>query len=104
MTDKKSQKPFSSRNPPVKPPTVKSELVTPSQLVTYDPHQITPVNSPVKPLSSRMVSLGKPIQQSLSFSKALTSNYDPFAKKLAVPPPTALDKKQYAKTSPYLPL
>ena len=59
MADKKSQKPSFSRNPPVKKPTVKPEIVTPSQLVTYDPYQGTPVNSPVKTSSSRMVSLGK---------------------------------------------
>uniref|UniRef100_A0A2N9G9K2 Reverse transcriptase/retrotransposon-derived protein RNase H-like domain-containing protein n=1 Tax=Fagus sylvatica TaxID=28930 RepID=A0A2N9G9K2_FAGSY len=56
--------------------------VTPSQFVTYDPHQITPVNSTVKTSSSRMVSLGKPVRQSPSFAKALTSDYDPFAKAL----------------------
>ena len=62
MADKKSQKPSSSRNPPIKKPTIKTELITPSQLVSYDPHQITPVNSPIKTTSSsRMVSFGKPI-------------------------------------------
>uniref|UniRef100_A0A2N9G049 Uncharacterized protein n=1 Tax=Fagus sylvatica TaxID=28930 RepID=A0A2N9G049_FAGSY len=76
MADKKSQKPSSSRNPPVKKPTVKPELVTPSQLVTYDPHSGTPINSPVKTSSFRMV---------------------------AVPPPTAPTKSQYAKPSPYFP-
>ena len=90
MADKKSQKPSSSKNPPFKKPIVKTELVTPSQLVSYDSHQITPVNSPVKTTSSsRMISLGKPIQQSLSFARALTNDYDTFAKQVAVPPPTA---------------
>uniref|UniRef100_A0A2N9FX46 Uncharacterized protein n=1 Tax=Fagus sylvatica TaxID=28930 RepID=A0A2N9FX46_FAGSY len=43
--------------------------------------QITPVNSPVKTTSSsKIVSHGKPIQQSLSFARALTSDYDTFAK------------------------
>jgi hypothetical protein len=89
MADKKSQKPSSSKNPPVKKPIVKTELVTPSQLVSYDSHQITPVNSPVKTTSSsKIVSHGKPIQQSLSFARALTSDYDTFAKQVVVPPPT----------------
>ncbi len=95
MADKKSPKPSSSRNPnPTKNSIVKNEqqfslgLVTPRQLATYDPHQITHVNSPIKTSSSRMVSLGKPIQQSPFFAKALTSDYDPFAKKVDVPLPT----------------
>ena len=50
-----------------------------------------------------MVSLGKPVQQSPSFAKALSSDYDPFAKQIVVPPPTA-PTKSYAKTFPYLPL
>ena len=36
----------SSKVPPNKLPDIKPELVTPSQLVKYDPHQISPVNSP----------------------------------------------------------
>ena len=108
MADKKSQKPSSSRNPnPVKKPLtfVKNEppfcpgLVTPSQLVTYDPHQVTPVNSPAKPSTSRMTSLGKPIQQGLSFARALSNDYDHFAKKKAPPAPT-----KYVKSSPYFPI
>ena len=100
MADKKSQKPSSSRiSNPVKNPitSVKSEqpfsvgLVTSSQLVTYDPHQIIPV----KP--SRMTSLGKPIQQSPSFARALANDYDLFAKKKALLAPT-----KYVKSSPYL--
>jgi hypothetical protein len=102
MADKKSQKPSFSRNSnPVKKSiaSVKNEppfcpgLITPSQLVTYDPHQITLVN----PSTSRMTSLGKPIQQSPSFARALTNDYDPFAKKKALPAPT-----KYVKSSPYL--
>jgi hypothetical protein len=90
MADKKSQEPSSSKNStPVKKSTasVKNEppfspgLIIPSQLVFYDPHQITPVHSPIKTSTSRMVSLGKPIQQSQSFARALTSDYDPFAKR-----------------------
>jgi hypothetical protein len=111
MADKKSPKPSSSRNPnPAKNSIVKNEqqfslgLVTPRQLATYDPHQITPVNSLIKTSSSRMVSLGKPIQQSPFFAKALTSDYDPFAKKVDVPPPTTPTQTQYIKTSPYFPL
>ena len=100
MADKKSQKPSSSRNSnPIKNPitSVKSEqpfspgIVTPSQLVIYDPHQITPV----KTSTSKMTSLGKPIQQSQSFARALTNDYDPFAKKKALLAPT-----QYVKSSP----
>ena len=102
MADKKSQKTSSSRNPPVKPPTIKNERVTPSQFVTYDPHQITYVNSPVK--TSSLVSLGKLVQQNPSFARALTSDYDPFAKQVTIPPPTAPIKSQYIKRSPYLPL
>jgi hypothetical protein len=104
MADKKSQKPSSSKNPPVKKPTIKNELVTPSQFVTYDPHQITPVNSPIKTSSSRMVSLGKPVRQSTSFAKALTSDYDPFVKQVVVPPPAAPTQTPYVKPSPYFPL
>jgi hypothetical protein len=100
MADKKTQKPSSNRNSnPVKKSLtpIKNEppfcpgLVNPSQLVTYDPHQITPV----KP--SRMTSLGKPIQQSPSFARALANDYDLFAKKKALPAPT-----KYVKSSPYL--
>ena len=64
MADKKSQKPSSSKNLNVKKPHVQPELLTPSQLVAYDPHQITPVNSSIKPSSSGIVPLGKPVQQS----------------------------------------
>ncbi len=46
-----------------------------------------------------MTSLGKPIQQSQSFARALTNDYDPFAKKKALPAPT-----QYVKSSPYFPI
>jgi hypothetical protein len=45
-------------------------------------NQISPANSPNKPSSSRMVSLGKPAQSSTSFAKALTESYDPFNKKI----------------------
>jgi hypothetical protein len=51
-----------------------------------------------------MVSLGKPVQQNPSFARAITSDYDPFAKQVTVPPPTAPTKSQYIKTFPYLPL
>jgi hypothetical protein len=111
MTDKKSQKPsFSKNSIPIKKSTasVKNEppfspgLVTPSQLVPYDPYQITPIHSPIKAFTSRMVSLGKPVQQSQSFARALTSDYDPFAKKKALQAPTT--QTQYVKSSPYLPI
>jgi hypothetical protein len=104
MADKKSKNPSSNRIPPNKLHTVKPELVTPSQLVKFDPHQITHVNSPDKPSSSRMVSLGKPVQQSPSFAKALTSDYDPFAKQIVASTPTTHVKSKYAKTSHFLPL
>ena len=108
MENKKSQKPSSSRNPnPAKKPlsSVKNEppfclgLVTPSQLVTYDPHQTTLVNSPAKPSTSKMTSFGKPIQQGLSFVRALSNDYDPFAKKKTPPIPT-----KYFKSAPYFPI
>ena len=66
--------------------------------------QITPVNSPNKPSSSRIVPLGKPMQQSPSFARALTSDYDPFAKQIVASTPAASVKPTYAKTSPFLPL
>jgi hypothetical protein len=94
----------SSRVPPNKLPDIKPELVTPSQLVRYDPHQISPANSSNKPSSSRMVSLGKPAQNT-SFAKALTSDYDPFNKKIVPATPAASVKSRKAKAiSPYLPL
>ena len=72
MAGKNSKKAATSTSkvPPNKLPDIKPELVTPSQLVKYDPHQISHVNSPNKPSSSRMVSLGKPAQ-STSFSKEI---------------------------------
>jgi hypothetical protein len=105
MAGKNSKKATSSsRIPPNKLPDVKPELVTPSQLVKYDPHQITQINSPDKPSSSRMVPLGKPVQ-STSFAKALSSDYDPFNKKLVPATPAAPIKSRNAKTvSPYVPL
>jgi hypothetical protein len=103
MADKKSKKAFSSRIPLDKLPNVKLELITPSQLVKFDPHQITLVNSPDKPSFSRIVSLGKPVQ-SPSFAKALSSDYDPFAKQIVASTPVAPIKSKYAKTSPFLPL
>ena len=108
MADKKPQKPSSNRNPnPIKKPlaSVKNESpfclgqVTPGQLVTYDPHQVTPINSPTKLSTSIMISLGKPIQQGLSFARALSNDYDPFAKKKTPPVPT-----KYIKSSPYFPI
>jgi hypothetical protein len=83
MAGKNSKKAATSSNkvPPNKLPEIKPELVTPSQLVRYDPHQISPANSPNKPSSFRMVSLGKPAQ-STSFAKALSESYDPFNKKI----------------------
>ena len=75
----------------------------PSQLVKFDPHQITPVISPNKPLSSRMVSLGK-LVQSPSFAKVLTSDYDPFTKHMVVLTLAAPIKSKHAKTSIFLSL
>ncbi len=90
MVGKNSKKAASctSKVPPNKLPEIKPELVTPSQLVKYDSHQISPVNSPNKPSSSRMVSIGKPAQSS-SFAKALTESYDPFNKKIVLATPVA---------------
>ena len=103
MADKKPKKASSSRIPLDKLLTVKPELVTPSQLVKFDPHQITTVNFPDKPSSSKMVSLGKPAQ-STSFAKALTSSYDPFNKHIVPSTPVAPIKTKNAKTSPFHPL
>jgi hypothetical protein len=94
----------SSRVTPNKLPDIKPELVTPSQLVKYDPHQVTQIKSPDKPSSSRMVSLGKPAQSSF-FAKGLTSPYDPFNKHIVPAIPAATKKSKSAKTvSPYVPL
>ena len=90
MAGKTSKKAATSTSkvPPNKLPEIKPELVTPSQLVKYDPHQISPVNSSNKPSSSRMISLGKPAQSS-SFAKTLSKSYDPFNKKIVPATPTA---------------
>ena len=50
-----------------------------------------------------MVSLDKPVQIP-SFAKALSSDYDPFAKQIVASTPVAPIKSKYAKTSPFLPL
>ena len=98
MAGKNSKKAASSTSkvPPNKLPEIKPELVTPSQLVKYDPHQISLVNSPNKPSSSRMVSLGK-LTQSSSFAKALTESYDPFNKKIVPGTPAAPAKRRNNK-------
>jgi hypothetical protein len=104
MAGKNSKKAATSSNrvPPNKLPDIKPELVTPSQLVKYNPHQITQIKSPDKPSSSKMVSLSKPAQSS-SFAKALTSPYDPFNKHILPATPAAPIKSKNAKTiSPYL--
>ena len=103
MADKKSKKASSNRIPPDKLPTIKPGLVTPSQFVKFDPHQITPVNSPEKTSSSRMISLDKPVQ-SPSFAKTLTSDYNPFNKHIVASTPAAPIKSRNAKTSPFLSL
>ena len=104
MANKKSKKASSSsRIPHDKLPTIKPELVTPSQLVTFYPHQITTVNSPNKPSSSRMVSLGKPVQ-SPSFAKTLTRDYDPFNKQIVPSTPVAPIKSRKFKLSPFISL
>ena len=59
----------------------KPKLFTPSQIilgdiVSYDPHQISPVN-----MTSRMVNLGNPRP---NFSSALVSDYDPFPPKALI--------------------
>ena len=50
-----------------------------------------------------MVSLDKPVQIP-SFAKALSSDYDPFAKQIVASTSVAPIKSKYAKTSPFLPL
>ena len=86
MADKKPQKQPSNKpiknDKPEPPFDLFQGLVTPSQLIPYNPHQVTTV----KPTSSKMTSLGKPVsQQGSSFSSALVSDYDPFAKKRLPP-------------------
>jgi hypothetical protein len=76
----------SSKIPPNKLPEIKPELVTPSQLVRYNPQQASSQNNPS---SSRMVSLGKPVQSSSSFAKALVESYDPYNKKIVPATPAA---------------
>jgi hypothetical protein len=76
----------SSKIPPNKLPEIKPELVTPSQLVRYNPQQASSQNNPS---SSRMVSLGKPVQRSSSFAQTLTESYDPFNKKIVPTIPAA---------------
>jgi hypothetical protein len=91
----------SSKIPPNKLPEIKPELVTPSQLVRYNPQQASSQNNPSS--SSRMVSLGKPIQSSSSFAKALVEPYDPFNKKIVPATPAAPIKQRNNKkaVSPY---
>ncbi len=48
-----------------------------------------------------MVPLGKPMQQSPSFAKALTSYYDPFTKQIVPSTPPPPTKPKYAKVSPF---
>uniref|UniRef100_A0A2N9GMH7 Uncharacterized protein n=1 Tax=Fagus sylvatica TaxID=28930 RepID=A0A2N9GMH7_FAGSY len=90
----------SSKIPPNKLPEIKPELVTPSQLVRYNPQQASSQNNPS---SSRMVSLGKPVQSSSSFAKALVEPYDPFNKKIVPATPAAPIKHRNNKkaVSPY---
>ena len=71
MADKKPRKPSESKSSK----STKPELVTPSQLVKYDPHQVTPINS-----SSRMTPLGNP-NTNPTFSSALVNDYNPFARR-----------------------
>ena len=90
----------SSKIPPNKLPKIKPELVTPSQLVRYNPQQASSQNNLS---SSRMVSLGKPVQSSFSFAKALLEPYDPFNKKIGPATPAAPIKQRNNKkaVSPY---
>ena len=90
----------SSKIPPNKLPEIKLELVTSSQLVRYNPQQTFSQNNPS---SSRMVSLGKPVQSSSSFAKALVEPYDPFNKKIVPATPAAPIKQRNNKKaiSPY---
>ena len=89
MTDKKPQKLFQSKSS--KP--IKTELVTSSQLVTYDPQQVTPVNP-----HSIMTSLGNPYTKP-TFSLALVNDYNPFAHRSD--PPVSSNFIQHPPSSPY---
>ena len=51
-----------------------------------------------------MIPLGKPVQQSPSFARSLTSDYDPIAKQIVASTLAAPVKSKYAKTSHFLPL
>jgi hypothetical protein len=86
MVGKNAKKATSSKILPNKLPEIKPKLVTPSQLVRYDPQQASPKNNSS---SSWMVSLRKPAQSSCSsFAKAFTESYDSFNKKI-IPTPAA---------------
>uniref|UniRef100_A0A2N9H851 Uncharacterized protein n=1 Tax=Fagus sylvatica TaxID=28930 RepID=A0A2N9H851_FAGSY len=100
MAGKNAKKATSSKIPPNKLPEIKPEPITPSQLVRYNPQQASSQNNPS---SSRMVSLGKPVQYSSSFAKALTESYDPFNKKIVPATPAAPTKQRNNKkaVSPY---
>ena len=105
MAGKNSKKAATSSNkvPPNKLPEIKPELVTPSQPVRYDPHQISPANSPNKPSSFRMVSLGKPVQSPF-FAKTLSRDYDPFNKQIVPSTLVAPIKTRKSKLSPFISL
>jgi hypothetical protein len=86
MASKNAKKATSSKISPNKLSEIKPEPITPSQLVRYNPQQASSQNNPS---SSRMVSLGKPVQSSSSFAKALTESYNPFNKKIVPATPAA---------------
>ena len=48
-----------------------------------------------------MVPLDKPVQQSPSFAKVLTSDYDPFTYQIVPSTPPPPTKPKYAKVSPF---
>ena len=94
MAGKNAKKATSSKIPSNKLPEIKPEPITLSQLVRYNPQQASSQNNPS---SSRMVSLGKPVQYSSSFAKALTESYDPFNKKIVPATPAAPTKQRNNK-------
>jgi hypothetical protein len=93
MANKNPQKPSQSKsNKTISPEQITP--VTPSQLITYDPHQVTSVKS-----SFRTIPLGNPSKP--SFYSTLISDYDPFAPKVKHLTTASKNKNKYKETTPY---